>query len=91
MQGGHKGRERAAEVGLNPLFVFLAPPSFEELVARLKGRGTETEEQQQRRLTTARHELELQNEFDIVIVNDEVERAAEQLWSVFEQAMGKTA
>lgn len=91
VQGVHKVRERAAEVGLNPIFVFLAPPSFEELVARLKGRGTETEEQQQRRLTTARHELELQNEFDIVIVNDEVERAAEQLWSVFERAMGKTA
>lgn len=87
VQGVHAVRARAAELGLEPIFVFLAPPSFEELEARLKGRGTETEEQQQRRLQTARHELELQDEFDVVIVNDEVDRAAAELWSVFEKAM----
>ncbi|WP_418968849.1 guanylate kinase [Alloscardovia omnicolens] len=88
VQGVHKVRERAAEVGLDPIFVFLAPPSFDELISRLKGRGTETLEQQERRLETARHELELQDEFDVVIINDEVDRAAEELWAVFEKAMG---
>ncbi|TCD54918.1 guanylate kinase [Alloscardovia theropitheci] len=88
VQGVHKVRARAQELGLNPVFVFLAPPSFEELESRLKGRGTETEEQQQRRLQTARHELELEGEFDVVIVNDQVERAAQELWRVFEDAMG---
>ena len=87
VQGVHLVKARAQELGLDPVFVFLAPPSFEELEARLKGRGTETEEQQKRRLETARHELELQSEFDVVIVNDEVERAARELWGVFESAM----
>ncbi|RRC96168.1 guanylate kinase [Schaalia canis] len=59
--------------------VFLAPPSWEELERRLIGRGTETPEQQQRRLTTARTELAAQAEFDTTVVNDDVERAAMEL------------
>jgi guanylate kinase len=61
------------------LFVFLAPPSWDELVSRLVGRGTESEDERRRRLTTAREELAAENEFDAVIVNDTVEAAAEQL------------
>lgn len=60
-------------------FVFLAPPSWEEMVHRLVGRGTETPEQQQRRLETAKLELAAQSEFDHTIVNDTVERAAAEL------------
>ncbi|WP_414601920.1 guanylate kinase [Micrococcus sp.] len=60
-------------------FVFLAPPSWDELVARLVGRGTETPEEQRRRLDTARLELAAEPEFDAVVVNDRVERAAEEL------------
>ena len=56
--------------------VFLAPPSWGELVARLRGRGTETEEQMAIRLETARVELAAQSEFDHVIVNDEVAKCA---------------
>nr|WP_256478051.1 guanylate kinase [Corynebacterium stercoris] len=55
--------------------VFLAPPSWEVLVERLTGRGTETEEVIQRRLQTAREELGAQEEFDSVVVNDDVNRA----------------
>ena len=55
--------------------VFLAPPSWEVLVERLTGRGTETEDVIQRRLQTAREELGAQGEFDSVVVNDDVERA----------------
>ena len=47
------------------LFVFLAPPSWEELVRRLVGRGTETEEERERRLATAREELAAEAEFDV--------------------------
>jgi guanylate kinase len=61
------------------LFVFLAPPSWEELVRRLVGRGTETEEERERRLDTARVELEAEREFDVTIVNREVHGAAEEL------------
>ena len=49
--------------------VFLAPPSWEELVRRLVGRGTEGEEERERRLATARLELAAEPEFDVTIVN----------------------
>ena len=61
------------------LFVFLKPPSWEELVRRLVGRGTETEEERERRLETAREELAAEKEFDVTVVNTEVHRAAEEL------------
>jgi guanylate kinase len=61
------------------LFVFLEPPSWEELVRRLVGRGTETEEERTRRLDTAREELAAESEFDATVVNTEVHRAAEEL------------
>ncbi len=63
-------------------FVFLAPPSWEELVDRLVGRGTEDAEERERRLATAREELAAVSEFDQVIVNDSMERAAEELLGV---------
>jgi guanylate kinase len=61
------------------LFVFLKPPSWDELVRRLVGRGTETEEERERRLETAREELAAEAEFDVTIVNREVHAAAEEL------------
>ncbi len=60
-------------------FVFLAPPSFDELVRRLVGRGTEGEQERERRLATARVELAAESEFDHVIVNDDVRRATDEL------------
>lgn len=60
-------------------FVFLAPPTWEELVRRLVGRGTETEEERTRRLDTARQELASVSEFDAVVVNHEVEQAVGDL------------
>lgn len=63
-------------------FVFLAPPSWEELVGRLEGRGTETAEERAVRLETAKVELAAQEEFDTVVVNDDVRRAAEELVSL---------
>ncbi|MBA4505603.1 guanylate kinase [Corynebacterium sanguinis] len=52
--------------------VFLAPPSWDVLVERLTGRGTESPEVIERRLATAREELEARGEFDCVVVNDNV-------------------
>ena len=60
-------------------FVFLAPPSWDELVRRLIGRGTESAEERERRLATARAELASQSEFDHVVVNREVGQAVEDL------------
>lgn len=62
--------------------VFLAPPSWEILVQRLSGRGTETEDVIQRRLATAREELNAQHEFDDVVVNDDVDTAVAAIASI---------
>lgn len=75
LQGARQVRERMPEA----LFVFLAPPSWEDLVSRLVGRGTESPQEREVRLATARTELAAQNEFDVTIVNDDVARAAEEL------------
>lgn len=66
------------------VLVFLLPPSWEELVRRLESRGTESAAEQNRRLATARIEVDAQAEFDETIVNDDVDRAAEavvDLWT----------
>ena len=59
--------------------VFLAPPSFAELERRIRGRGTDTEDAIQRRLARAREELNAQNEFDAVVINDDLDQALKQL------------
>ena len=75
LQGARQVRETMPEA----LFVFLMPPSWDELVRRLVGRGTEAEEERERRLATARGELAAEAEFDVTIVNHEVHAAAEEL------------
>jgi len=78
LQGARQVRATMPEA----LFVFLAPPSWEELERRLVGRGTEDAEERARRLATARVELAAEKEFDETIVNDDVRRAAEELVSL---------
>lgn len=68
---------RAAEPSAT--LVFLLPPSWDELVQRLVGRGTEDAEERSRRLRTARVELAAQNEFDYRIVNADVATAAREV------------
>lgn len=62
--------------------VFLAPPSWEDLEARLIARGTETPEAMGRRLDTARTELAAQDDFDEVVVNTRLESACAELVSL---------
>ena len=75
LQGARQVRKTMPEA----LFVFLKPPSWEELVRRLVGRGTEDEEERARRLQTALEELAAEPEFDVAIVNTEIHRASEEL------------
>ena len=65
--------------------VFLAPPSWDELVRRLTGRGTEAPEVIERRLATAREELASAGEFDITLVNTSVMDVCRQLVALMEQ------
>ena len=78
LQGARQVRRAMPEA----LFVFLAPPSWADLVDRLEGRGTESAEEREVRLRTARTELDAAQEFDVTIVNDDVSRAAEELVSL---------
>ena len=64
------------------VLVFLLPPTWDELVRRLTTRGTESAEEQARRLETAKVEFEAQYEFDETIVNDDVDTAAEAVVSL---------
>ena len=59
--------------------IFIAPPSWEELVRRLQGRGTEDAAEQARRLETARAEMAAIDEFDVVVVNNTVAQATKEL------------
>lgn len=75
LQGARQVRETMPEA----LFVFLKPPSWDELVRRLVGRGTEDEAERERRLATAVEEMAAESEFDVTVVNHEVHAAAEEL------------
>jgi guanylate kinase len=75
LQGARQVRARAPEAQL----VFLAPPSWAALVDRLAGRGSEAPAVQERRLALAQAELDASGEFDVVVVNDDVARAADEL------------
>ena len=82
IQGARSVKQRAGGLGIEVMTVFIAPPSFEELERRLIGRGTETPEQQAKRLETAKIELAAESEFDKVIVNNVVDEAADELWNL---------
>lgn len=62
--------------------IFIIPPSFEELRLRLNGRGTESPEVIAERLRTAEEEMAHQQLFDYVVVNDDVDRAADEVLSI---------
>jgi guanylate kinase len=75
IQGARQVKQAMPEANL----VFIAPPSWDELVRRLTGRGTESPEEQARRLETAREELASQSEFDHIVINDEVAECARRI------------
>lgn len=75
LQGARQVRQTMPEA----LFVFLKPPSWDELVRRLVGRGTESDAERERRLATAQVELAAESEFDVTLVNHEVHAVAAEL------------
>jgi len=80
-----QGARSCKKAGLDAKFVFISPPDIEELERRLRGRGTETEKQIQKRMTNAKIEMLAANQpglFDYEIVNKDKEQAYKQLCSV---------
>ena len=80
VQGGLNVRKVYPDVVL----VFIEPPSTEELERRLRGRGTEDESSIELRLANANHEMELASLYDVRIVNDDLERATDELVSTID-------
>jgi guanylate kinase len=80
LQGARQVRETMPDAQL----VFLAPPSWEELVRRLTGRGTEPPDVIERRLEAARVELAAEPEFDVTLVNTSVEDVARELLALMD-------
>jgi guanylate kinase len=85
LQGARQVRERVPDAVL----VFVAPPTPAVLRERLEGRGTDAPEQIDRRLQVAERELDAQREFGHVIVNDSVERAADELSELVRSELGR--
>jgi guanylate kinase len=79
-----KGAEQVRELMPEALLVFLLPPSFDELERRLRGRGSESEERLRERLDTARWELQQEPWFDERVVNDDVDRAVNEVAAIIE-------
>ncbi|XP_060889548.1 guanylate kinase 1b isoform X2 [Labrus bergylta] len=87
-----QGVRRIKETDLNPIYISIQPPSMEILEKRLRDRQTETEESLQKRLEAARIDMELSKEpgvFDIVIINDDLERAYEDLKDILNEEIQK--
>jgi guanylate kinase len=78
VQGAKQVKEKLPEA----ISIFIAPPSLEELERRLRGRSTETEETILERLETAKREIEQSTNYDHIVVNDEVSRAANEILSI---------
>ena len=81
-------RQLRALYGKACLSIFVSPPSFEELEARLRARGTDPEPVIQKRLANAKSEMAESSKFDVVIVNDSLERAYQELKSVVQAKTG---
>ena len=76
-----QGASQVRDIIKEAVLIFIEPPSLEELERRLRNRGTDSEEAIQKRLATARLELERKGEYDYVLVNDDLEEAAAELVS----------
>jgi guanylate kinase len=74
-----QGANQLRALGEEGVYIFIAPPDFEELKRRLSGRGTESPEVLQRRLHKAEDELRERHRYDHVVVNDELERAVTEV------------
>lgn len=80
MQGGMLVKEQFPEAVL----LFVTPPSFDELKRRLVGRGTETEEQIDKRMQRATEEVVYMDSYDYLVINDDLEQAIENVHSIIE-------
>ncbi len=80
VQGAAKIREKFPEC----LLIFLSAPSMEELEKRIRGRGTETSDTIDHRISRGKDEMALAGNYDYVVINDNIQRAADEVYSIIE-------
>ena len=78
VQGALQVKEKMPEA----VFIFIAPPSYHELKERLLNRGTESEDIIEERLKKARREIKLASQYDYIVINDEVDNAADRIMAI---------
>lgn len=86
-----KGARQVRAKRPDAVMIFVAPPSFEELCSRLSGRGTEPADIVEKRLAKARYELSLAGEYDYIVINNTVGRAARDVEAIIRAEKRKTA
>ncbi len=86
VQGGMAIKKRIID---QALLIFLLPPTFQDLLLRLNKRGTESEEEIERRMETAKLEIKYANEYDYRVINDQAERAAAEIIQIVESVKGR--
>jgi len=84
-----QGGRQIMDTDLQPVSVFIMPPSLEELEQRLRGRGTDSPEVIRKRLDNSKDEMAQRLFYDHVVVNDNLETAVEELCGIFETLVGE--
>jgi guanylate kinase len=79
-----QGAMHIKSISRGVVFIFITPPSLDALAARLRDRGSETEESFARRMSKAEHEMSFRDQYDYVVVNDDVARAVREFHRIIE-------
>lgn len=80
-----QGARQVKKLFPEAILIFIRPPSFEELGVRISKRGTDSQEEIEKRLSSAKQELQAAAEYDYVVVNDSQERAVEEILEIIRQ------
>ena len=89
VKGGLQVLEALKGSGVKPVRIMIVPPSEQELIARLSRRGSETESERATRLERVKYELSKKDEYDYVVVNDDLFEAKEELKKIIEKEKRK--
>ena len=73
------------------VMIYILPPDYETLLSRIRGRGTETEEVIQKRMTQARGEIEVFDQYDYIVTNDDFDRAAHDILAILKTEQLRTS
>jgi guanylate kinase len=86
VEGGLRLKKKYGE---HAIAIFVQPPSLEVLISRLRGRGTDTEEKLNERISKAEKELSYADKFDVIVHNDDLELACEEAEKLVEEFLNK--